>query len=283
MHVLNVIELIVEYCFADSDNSRNQQVIPAIGDCDEVDGMPRCVNNIFSFDIFLGGCSEAVIPWRSTFAAPICRQNGFSFHPKCESKLFDFCCNNKDRNRLSVNNTNGKSSRRSRSVDMSSINIPNFIEPPHDVSMSSIPASNGFNESLTTTNGTNSLSLDYIDDKSIEDKLISDSMDDWVENVAKIEQSRVLLFFISSRTRGLVDMIFASHCISLGYRVVLCVQNIDPNDAVVENERLSIAALKDYNRGRTYLIDIAEREDVPVYSCIKEAVQHCSDMIQSMR
>ena len=38
-------------------------------------------------------------------------------------------------------------------------------------------------------------------------------------------------------------------------------------------ERLSKAALKDYNRGRSYLSDFANREGVPVFDEVREAVE----------
>lgn len=37
--------------------------------------------------------------------------------------------------------------------------------------------------------------------------------------------------------------------------------------------QLTPAAIKDYNRGRAYLIDLAKRQDVPVFNGVKEAVE----------
>ena len=65
--------------------------------------------------------------------------------------------------------------------------------------------------------------------------------------------------------------------------VVLCVQKI-PEDGKINNmddegETITRQALKDYNRGRSYLSDIANREGVPVFENISEAldcvVQKC--------
>lgn len=39
------------------------------------------------------------------------------------------------------------------------------------------------------------------------------------------------------------------------------------------NSQLTAAAVKDYNRGRSYLIDLARRQDVPVFSDFKQAAQ----------
>lgn len=37
--------------------------------------------------------------------------------------------------------------------------------------------------------------------------------------------------------------------------------------------QLTAAAVKDYNRGRSYLIDLARRQDVPVFNDLKQAVE----------
>ena len=39
--------------------------------------------------------------------------------------------------------------------------------------------------------------------------------------------------------------------------------------------QLTERAIKDYNRGRVYLTDLANRENVPVFDSVEEAV-HCA-------
>lgn len=39
------------------------------------------------------------------------------------------------------------------------------------------------------------------------------------------------------------------------------------------SEQLSAVAIKDYNRGRNYLSDLANREGIPVFEEVKEAVE----------
>ncbi|XP_066901935.1 uncharacterized protein raw isoform X2 [Halyomorpha halys] len=87
-----------------------------------------------------------------------------------------------------------------------------------------------------------------------------------------MEDSKVLLFIITSRTRGLETMVLASYYIGCGKNVVLCIQNLTEN-CVIENETLSKVAVNDYNRGRVYLRDLASRSGVPVYENIADAVQ----------
>jgi len=37
--------------------------------------------------------------------------------------------------------------------------------------------------------------------------------------------------------------------------------------------QLTVAAIKDYNRGRSYLIDLAKRQGVPVFTDIRAALE----------
>ena len=105
---------------------------------------------------------------------------------------------------------------------------------------------------------------------------------------AAIDNSRVLLFVILGNSRSLAAMNEAAFYIGQsGTSVVLVVQSISSEtevstDAYQSGLRKGIAepgevltkhALKDYNRGRSYLSDIANREGVPVFDNVTEAVQ----------
>nr|AAM48376.1 LP06731p [Drosophila melanogaster] len=91
-------------------------------------------------------------------------------------------------------------------------------------------------------------------------------------NPSLLDSSRVLLFVITNETRSLAPMTLAAHCIGLMYNVVLAVQML-PEDCVLGDEKLTVAAIKDYNRGRSYLIDLAKRQGVPVFSDIRAALE----------
>ncbi|XP_043068450.1 uncharacterized protein raw isoform X4 [Drosophila bipectinata] len=91
-------------------------------------------------------------------------------------------------------------------------------------------------------------------------------------NPSLLDSSRVLLFVITNETRSLAPMTLAAHCIGLMYNVVLAVQML-PDDCVLNGEKLTVAAIKDYNRGRSYLIDLAKRQGVPVFTDIQAALQ----------
>ncbi|XP_069697766.1 uncharacterized protein raw isoform X4 [Periplaneta americana] len=88
---------------------------------------------------------------------------------------------------------------------------------------------------------------------------------------AVMDNSYILLFVITSTTRSIASMALAAHYIGLNCNVVLCVQHL-PDDAVIGNDKLSKQAVKDYNRGRMYLSDLANREGVPVFESVAEAV-----------
>ncbi|XP_066993493.1 uncharacterized protein raw isoform X2 [Anabrus simplex] len=96
---------------------------------------------------------------------------------------------------------------------------------------------------------------------------------------AAMDNSYVLLFVITNTTRSLASMAMAAHYIGMNCNVVLCVQQL-PDDCVLGDEKLSKQAVKDYNRGRMYLSDLANREGVPVFDSIEESItsviQKCS-------
>ncbi|XP_076260446.1 NDT-like domain-containing protein raw isoform X2 [Rhynchophorus ferrugineus] len=89
----------------------------------------------------------------------------------------------------------------------------------------------------------------------------------------KIDQSKIALFVITNDTRSLTSMITAAHYIGSGKDVVLCIEQLNSENCLVANERLTKTAIKDYNRARAYLRDVAERRQVPVFDTPEEAVR----------
>ncbi|CAL1268257.1 unnamed protein product [Larinioides sclopetarius] len=90
--------------------------------------------------------------------------------------------------------------------------------------------------------------------------------------VNQMDNSKVLLFVIKNDSRSLADMIVAAHYVGLGCQIVLCIQYIE-EDIEIDGEKLSSQAVKDYNRGRVYLSDLATRAGVPVFDQVDEAVE----------
>ncbi|XP_064212539.1 uncharacterized protein raw isoform X3 [Tribolium castaneum] len=120
-----------------------------------------------------------------------------------------------------------------------------------------------------STNG-----YEVLDNKSVSDE-------DVLEWKQMMDGADVLLFVITEDTRSLTTMILAAHYIAIGKNLVLCVQHLPEENCVVGNESLSEQAIKDYNRGRVYVTDMAKRKQIPVFEDIAEAVQCVVNMIQS--
>lgn len=47
--------------------------------------------------------------------------------------------------------------------------------------------------------------------------------------------------------------------------------------------QLTKAALKDYNRGRTYLMDLAKRQEIPVFDDLKKATKYAIDKVKQCK
>ena len=88
-----------------------------------------------------------------------------------------------------------------------------------------------------------------------------------------MDNARILLFVIQNNSRSVGVMSQAAYLIGSGCNVVLCVQHIQPDTVLDCGDKLTEAARKDYNRGRSYLSDFANREGVPVFDEIQEALE----------
>nr|XP_029709941.1 uncharacterized protein LOC109403689 isoform X2 [Aedes albopictus] len=106
--------------------------------------------------------------------------------------------------------------------------------------------------------------------------------DQLVFDPAILDASRILLFVIGDQTRSLGAMTMAAHYMGLGYNIVLCVQML-PNECRINGTQLSSSAIKDYNRGRAYLIDLAKRQNIPVYSNIEDALESAIEKLNCTR
>lgn len=96
------------------------------------------------------------------------------------------------------------------------------------------------------------------------------------------ENSSLLLYVIDSTSRGLASMLEAAVYIGQGCRMVLCIREI-PQGAVIMQDKLSNNAIRDYNRSRKYLSDIATREGVPVFDDISEAVVAAIEILEKQK
>ncbi|XP_047514419.1 uncharacterized protein LOC125055831 isoform X2 [Pieris napi] len=83
--------------------------------------------------------------------------------------------------------------------------------------------------------------------------------------------SRVLVFSLSSSSPNFSTMVLAAHYMGLRpANTLLIVQPMQAPPTTVH--QFSEAAVKDYNRGRHYLTDLARRAAVPVFDNVEEAM-----------
>lgn len=100
---------------------------------------------------------------------------------------------------------------------------------------------------------------------------------DWNTHYLPLEANRknrcrLLLYVITGDTRGITSMLEASHHIGQGCDVVLCIQHLEDGVAI-DNEKLTPTGIADYNRARTYLADLANRDGIPIFDNIDEATE----------
>ncbi|XP_070532848.1 uncharacterized protein [Ptychodera flava] len=100
-----------------------------------------------------------------------------------------------------------------------------------------------------------------------------------LEHEAK-EHCRWLLYVVTDTTRGVGSIVEAAHYIGQGRNVILCLQELTES-TVVKGEKLSSKAVRDYNRGRKYLADLANRRNVPIFDDVAESVECIINKIQS--
>ena len=97
-----------------------------------------------------------------------------------------------------------------------------------------------------------------------------------------MDNSRVLLFVILGSSLSVKAMCEAAYHIGLGRSIVLCIEKM-VDLLTIGSSSLSPDGLKDYIRGRAYLSDMANREGVPIFDNIDEAVacvvQKCKSVV----
>lgn len=92
----------------------------------------------------------------------------------------------------------------------------------------------------------------------------------------------LLLYVIDSSSRGLISMVEAAFYIAQGFKIVLCIREI-PQGAVIWQDKLGPNAIRDYNRSRKYLSDIATKEKVPIFDDISEAVLAAIEILEKQK
>ncbi|XP_041481634.1 uncharacterized protein LOC121428834 isoform X2 [Lytechinus variegatus] len=88
-----------------------------------------------------------------------------------------------------------------------------------------------------------------------------------------------LFFVINNLSRSSASMVEVAHYIGQDRNVILCIQDLE-DGVVINGEELTPRAVKDYNRGRQYLADVASRERVPIFNDVEEATHALVERIR---
>uniref|UniRef100_A0A1B0B7I9 Raw n=1 Tax=Glossina palpalis gambiensis TaxID=67801 RepID=A0A1B0B7I9_9MUSC len=213
-------------------------------------------------EVYLGGSCYLRTKWRQDLAIPCLKANGISYHlPSLHESL-----NPRELN-WSEDQPKTENSSLHKAQAQPNAAASNFMRTRRKYRTTSAHKATN-TEEVTTTISEETLSWSL---SPVRTNLF---------NPALLDSSRVLLFVITNETRSLAPMTLAAHCIGLMYNVVLAVQML-PDNCVIGNEKLTPAAIKDYNRGRSYLIDLAKRQGVPVFHNIQSALDCVVEKINS--
>ncbi|VEN44012.1 unnamed protein product [Callosobruchus maculatus] len=116
--------------------------------------------------------------------------------------------------------------------------------------------------------------LTYCNPAVREDGTLSYPKRDVLEWKKVMDASRIVLMYITKDSRSMTSIILAVYHMGLNKdNLVLCVETLPEDSCAIHDEMLSKNAVKDYNRARVYLTDLAKRKQVPVFENITEAVQ----------
>lgn len=219
-------------------------------------------------DIYLGGSCMLRTKWRQDIVIPMLEDNGVTYHiPKLHESLakaynafhytpvFDnetcglsmsLGSDKSDINHpekrvkyddinFSKDGENYKSNNHESTITKANLTI-NLIDIDRSSSGSSISTVSSLN-SPVSVNGESLSYKDFNDTDVLEDFIGPDNGS--LYNPSLIENSRVLLFYITNQTRSLAPMTLAAFCIGEGRKVVLCIEMLSENSSIC-GEKVSI-------------------------------------------
>ena len=124
-----------------------------------------------------------------------------------------------------------------------------------------------------------------------EDSYFNPQVDEWRPELVKIEaevkrDARILLFVVGDETRGIASMIEAAEHLALAaerrQEVVLVIKEV-VEGSIFGGTAISASDVKDVNRGRAYLADIAERHGFMIFKDVESAVEHTIKLVHVSR
>jgi hypothetical protein len=110
-------------------------------------------------------------------------------------------------------------------------------------------------------------------------------VEEWSEDLVVVEANEkesaaLLLFVIDKQTRALASVVEASEYICRGRNVVLSIEDVAP-DTEIGGSLIGTTEMKDLNRMRSYLRDVATRHAVPYTTSVEEAVRVCLQKMET--
>jgi len=94
------------------------------------------------------------------------------------------------------------------------------------------------------------------------------------------EKAAVWLFVITDESRGIASLVEAAYRIGCGGKIALAIMDVT-EATTIEGKPLTKDEIKDLNRGRAYLREIAEQHHIKVYTDIRSATKHAIELIGS--
>jgi hypothetical protein len=112
-------------------------------------------------------------------------------------------------------------------------------------------------------------------------------VDNWTEELIAIEskakdEAAILFFVIDSETRALASIVECTEYLCSGREVVLVVKRIK-DGSVIGGDKVGPAEMKDLNRARAYIEELAKRHGTAVYSTVEAACEEIIKRIGSRR
>jgi raw len=98
-----------------------------------------------------------------------------------------------------------------------------------------------------------------------------------IESEAK-EKAEVWLFVVSADTRGVASLVEAAYRIGQGGKIALVVNDLE-SEAEMDGLPLTKQEIKDLNRGRSYLREVATQNGVPVFENIEDATRYAAGLV----
>lgn len=99
------------------------------------------------------------------------------------------------------------------------------------------------------------------------------------KEAAAKEKAEVWLFVISNESRGVASLVEAAYRIGSGGKIALAIIDVD-EETIIDGNCLGEQEIKDLNRGRAYLREIANDQGCKVFKDIKAATEYAIELLK---